>query len=138
MDRKMLFSMLMIGLVSMLGGSGLYSLFNDTETSEGNTFTAGTLDLKVDGDDYVYTITLSNLKPGFNSGYYKWVLKNAGTLPGKVSVTFSVIINNENDVEEPEENAEAQWYASSEGELGQYLKPGVHPVSYTHLTLPTN
>lgn len=126
MDKKILASMLIIGVVSMLLGAGTVSYFSDTETSTGNTFTAGTLDLKVDGvdDPSVMSITLSNMKPGDDTGYYKWVLKNAGTLPGKVSVTFSVIVNYENGQNEPEALVDPTT-GDLEGELGQYLKPGV-------------
>jgi hypothetical protein len=68
------------------------------------------------------------MKPGDDTGYYKWCLRNAGSIPGKVSVTFSVVVNNENTVVEPETAAEGQPYASSpDGELGQYLKPGIEP-----------
>jgi predicted ribosomally synthesized peptide with SipW-like signal peptide len=130
MDKKILVSMMVIGLVAALAGAGLYAYFSDTETSTGNTFTAGTLDLKVDGQDDGGTVayyTLSNMKPGDVTVYYKWVLKNTGSLPGKLSVTFSPITNNENGVVEPEQAAEGQPYASAVGELGQYLKPGIEP-----------
>lgn len=121
-----LLSVLIMALAATAVGAGTLTYFNDTETSSGNTFQAGTLDLEV-GSSPIMTITLSNMKPGDDTGYYKWVLRNVGTLPGKLSVTFSVITNNENGVVEPETAAEAQSYASSEGELGQYLKPGIHP-----------
>jgi len=129
-NRKVLISLFIIGILALGIGWGTHSLFSDTETSSGNTFTAGTIDLKVNGTDdpYVVTITLSNMKPGDDTGYYKWILRNAGTLPGKVSITFSVMINNENGINEPEVVAEAQPYAHpTDGELGQYLRPGVHP-----------
>ena len=121
-----LLGVLIMASAAMIVGAGTFAYFNDTETSTGNTFEAGTLDLEV-GSSVVMHIELSNMKPGDDTGYYRWILKNVGTLPGKVSVTFSVVINNENGIVEPEQNAEAQWYASTEGELGQYLKPGVHP-----------
>ncbi len=130
MDKKILASVFFIGILALSIGWGTYSLFNDTETSNGNTLTAGTLDLTVDGQDdpNVMNITVSNMKPGDDTGYYKWVLKNVGTLPGNLSVTFSVIINNENGINEPEQAAESQPYAHpTDGELGQYLKPGIHP-----------
>ncbi|MEM2463549.1 MAG: TasA family protein, partial [Candidatus Bathyarchaeia archaeon] len=121
-NRKVLISLFIIGILALGIGWGTHSLFSDTETSSGNTFTAGTIDLKVNGTDdpYVVTITLSNMKPGDDTGYYKWILRNAGTLPGKVSITFSVMINNENGINEPEVVAEAQPYAHpTDGELGQ-------------------
>jgi predicted ribosomally synthesized peptide with SipW-like signal peptide len=126
--KKLLFAIMACVLcIGLVGGAFAY--FDDTETSYGNTFTAGTLDLKVDNqdDNNVVSINLGNMKPGDDTGYYKWCLKNAGSMPGKVSVTFSIVVNNENGVVEPETAAEAAVYASSGGELGQYLKPGVEP-----------
>jgi len=66
------------------------------------------------------------MKPGDDTGYYKWVLKNEGTLPGIVSVTFSVIVNDDNGLTEPESASDSTG-GSDQGELGQYLKPGIHP-----------
>ena len=129
MDRKILASVLIIAAASMLLGAGTVAYFTDTETSIGNIFSAGTLDLKVDGQDdpNVMSIMLSDMKPGSNTGYYKWVLKNVGTLPGKISVTFSVIINDDNGLTEPESACDTTGGPHPEGELGQYLKPGIHP-----------
>jgi len=128
MNKKILASVFVIGILALGIGWGTYSYFSDTETSSGNTFTAGTLDLKVDGKDGsdVVHITLSNMKPGDDTGYYKWVLKNVGTLPGRISVTFSVIINDDNGLTEPESACDTTG-GEGEGELGQYLKPGIHP-----------
>jgi predicted ribosomally synthesized peptide with SipW-like signal peptide len=62
--------MMLIGVVVMLAGAGLYAYFSDTESSTGNIFTAGTLDLKIRngdeswGDGVTSTWTMSNMKPG--------------------------------------------------------------------------
>lgn len=48
MNKKILLGMITIGLVAMLSGAGLYAFFVDMETSAGNTFTAGIIDLEVD------------------------------------------------------------------------------------------
>lgn len=129
MKSSILVSTMTIGLVAVMLSVGTMTYFSDTETSEGNIITAGTLDLKVDEQDdpNVMSITLSDMKPGDDSGYYKWVLRNAGTLPGKISVTFSEIINNDNGLTEPERTAGDTTGGAGEGELGQYLKPGIHP-----------
>jgi len=122
-------SIIVIAGVASMMTIGTHSYYSDTETSVGNTFTAGTLDLNVDGQDdpNVVHITLSNMKPDDDTGYYKWILKNVGTLPGKVSVTFSTIINDDNGLTEPESACDTTGGSHPEGELGQYLKPGVHP-----------
>jgi predicted ribosomally synthesized peptide with SipW-like signal peptide len=133
--KKILFSLMTLVLVIGLTGAGAFAVFSDTETSKGNTFTAGTLDLKVGGQDdpNVVFITLGDLKPGW-SNTYTWTLKNVGTLPGYVSIEFSLITNNENGVNEPEAIAEAEPYGfqgaratlgRAEGELGEYLKTRV-------------
>ena len=68
--RKILISMLAIFLVIGLVGAGTLAWFQDTETSTGNTFTAGTLDLKIRdqdeafGDGVTATWTATNMAPG--------------------------------------------------------------------------
>jgi predicted ribosomally synthesized peptide with SipW-like signal peptide len=48
MNKKILISLSVIGAVAAIAVGGTIAYFSDTETSTGNTFTAGTLDLKVD------------------------------------------------------------------------------------------
>ncbi len=47
-NSKILGSVMVIGIALFLAGAGTMAYFSDTETSSGNTFTAGELDLKVD------------------------------------------------------------------------------------------
>lgn len=80
--------MLLIGM----GGIGTWAYFQDTETSTGNVFAAGTLDLKTDDVDGVtQTLYTSNLKPGNNvSGSI--TLKNNGNLAASsLDLTFSYV-----------------------------------------------
>lgn len=51
MNKKILISLSVIGAVAAIAVGGTIAYFSDTETSTGNTFTAGELDLKfqVDG-----------------------------------------------------------------------------------------
>lgn len=134
MTKKILVSLSIIGAVAAIIIGGTVAYFSDTETSTGNTFSAGTLDLKVDGKDdpEVVHVTLSDMKPG-DSVCYKWELKNAGSLPGKVKISFSPVVNEENGILEPETYAELQPYATTTGELGQYVKRscGYAPCSYS-------
>ncbi len=44
--NKLLTSLLMIGVIAGMAGAGTWAYFSDTETSTGNTFTAGTIDLE--------------------------------------------------------------------------------------------
>jgi predicted ribosomally synthesized peptide with SipW-like signal peptide len=95
-------SMIVIVLVGLLVGATTVAYFNDVETSSGNTFTAGTLDLKVgeQDDPNVVYVTIDNIKPGW-SGEYSWTLKNVGTLTGYLLVKF-YYVDYENGQTEPE------------------------------------
>ena len=78
-------------LISM-GGIGTWAYFQDTETSTGNVFAAGTLDLKTDDVDGVtQTLYASNLKPGDNvSGSI--TLENTGSVAGStLDLAFSYV-----------------------------------------------
>lgn len=79
--------------LGMVGGA--FAWFSDTETSEDNTFTAGTLDLQLNDMDtsgWVDTPTLTvatvtDMAPGVEVGPFNIGFKNAGTVDGKVRVT---------------------------------------------------
>ena len=51
--NKILISLLVIGVVGGIVAGVTTAYFSDTETSVGNTFTAGTLDLKIDNTSYL-------------------------------------------------------------------------------------
>jgi len=86
MDKKILVSMMVIGLVAALAGAGLYAYFYDTAESTGNTFTAGTLDIQVRdsneewGDSASGTwSTPTNWAPG--EYFESWIeMKNIGSI----------------------------------------------------------
>jgi predicted ribosomally synthesized peptide with SipW-like signal peptide len=48
MNKRLIISLSVIGVVAAVAIGGTIAYFNDTETSTGNIFTAGSLDLKVD------------------------------------------------------------------------------------------
>lgn len=91
--KKILFSLMTLVLVIGLTGAGAFAVFTDTEISEGNVFTAGTLNLKLnDADGVLATWTHGNMAPGDTvSGTIN--LKNAGSLDGTVNVDFSAILD---------------------------------------------
>lgn len=80
MDKKILASMMVIGLVATLAGAGLYAYFSDTETSSENTFTAGTLDISL-GESETPEISMDNMAPGDVTGDWVITITNDGSLP---------------------------------------------------------
>jgi len=53
MKKKIIISLSIIGVVAAIVIGGTIAYFSDTETSTGNTFTAGAIDLKIDNESYV-------------------------------------------------------------------------------------
>jgi len=100
--KKILFSLMAITLVIGLVGAGAFAYFSDTETSTGNSFTAGTLDLKVNGSDVFVPYAVANLKPGESRGTDTYSISNTGSLPGTLSFKVTNVTTNENGVIEPE------------------------------------
>jgi predicted ribosomally synthesized peptide with SipW-like signal peptide len=121
MDKKILASMVVIGILALAMGYGTYSYFNDTETSTGNTFTAGTLDLKVNGtDDPIQAFNISNLKPGDIAWPAEtYVLTNNGSIAGNVTFCITGIEFLENGLTEPEKDFGDN--TEDKGELQDFL-----------------
>jgi len=103
--------------LGLIGGSFAY--FNDTETSSGNSFTAGTLDLQVvspyGGEPYggfpptatynggnIPGISLSNMAPGDPPIIWRMHVNNIGSIDGNLNIHFNVTADEENTLEEPE------------------------------------
>ena len=108
MKRKILLSAIVIGVVGVLIGTGVFAYLEDTEASTDNTFTAGTLNLKVgSADPCTEVITVSYPDDGEN-GSYDWLLKNDGSTAGYLDVTFANIVDAENGVNEPEDAAASE------------------------------
>ena len=82
-------AMLLIGMT----GIGTWAYFTDTETSTGNTLTAGTLDLKTDDADGVtQTLFATNMQPGDNVTSENITLKNNGSVAGAtLDIVFSYV-----------------------------------------------
>ncbi len=134
--KKILFSLMTVALVVGLVGAGAFAYFSDTETSAGNTFTAGTLNLQVGNDDPC-TVHLSkdNIAPGdalYGGGYCGlWKIENTGTIDGRLSFEFTSLVDNDNGCNEPEMDAEESAYGTGcatcgdpgpgQGELSDYL-----------------
>jgi predicted ribosomally synthesized peptide with SipW-like signal peptide len=80
MDKKILVSMMVIGLVAALAGAGLYAYFSDTETSSENEFYAGTLDISLT-ESGEFGIDIGNMAPGDVTGDWVITITNDGSLP---------------------------------------------------------
>ncbi len=102
MKRKIL--MLLVGAtlaIALLGG-GVYAYFSDPETSSGNQFTAGSLDLVLGGSGSS-SMSFSNLAPGY-SGASSMQLDNIGSIGGTLSMTAQNMVDGEGSNWEPETN----------------------------------
>src|ERR1035437_3339451 len=80
-------SMIAVAAVVVMGATGAF--FSDTETSTGNTFTAGAIDLKVDSTQhYNGMICEPNTGDGHAAGAYWW--RHVGSAaPAAYPVEFS-------------------------------------------------
>ena len=104
MNKKILISLITIAAVAAIAVGGTVAYFSDTETSTGNTFSTGTLNLKVNGNNGPFTLLFSadNMKPGhdYNAGCV--ILKNNGSMPGEITVKVTNLESKENGLYEPE------------------------------------
>ncbi|HLC29619.1 MAG TPA: TasA family protein [Dehalococcoidia bacterium] len=82
-------ALLVVGAGGMVG-AGTQAVFTDTAASSGNTFVAGTLNLKLNGSDSVTgTITGATMKPGdYKTGSV--TVSNSGSLAGTYTMSTSV------------------------------------------------
>ncbi len=134
--KKILISFMAIALVIGLVSAGAFAYFSDTETSTGNTFTAGTLDLEVvttgacsdmgkitvneQGDGLNDSVVFANLAPG-DSGSITWTATNTGSLPGMVMIHRTVANDIDNINTEPELVEEPGATSATDGELDENM-----------------
>lgn len=123
MNTKILASVMVIALVGAVAGAGTFAYFSDTETSTGNMFTSGTLNLKLsnDGETYLNGVTTTwespdNWAPGQEFDE-RLELKNTGNVDGKlVLLDFKTGENWDQDfaekinVEIREFQGDGSWY----------------------------
>jgi spore coat-associated protein N len=104
--KKLLVSLMSMVMVIAMVGGGAFAYFTDSETSTGNSFTAGTLDLKLNGADapVVKPIDWANKQPG-DSGTYTFNVQNAGSLAGFLNIGVAQTPS-EGTLTEPEQVAE--------------------------------
>jgi predicted ribosomally synthesized peptide with SipW-like signal peptide len=122
--RKLFLSLAVVGITSAIAIGATSAYFSDTETSSANTFTAGTLDLAIDGQNgsqVTTKYTLTNWYPGKSSMVGGFTVKNTGTVSGKFWMEIKNVVNNENGVSLVEANAGDTTTGATEGELGQFI-----------------
>lgn len=119
MKKRILFSIMVIAIAAALVAGATTAYFSDVERSFGNTFTAGKLDLKIQGgDENFIRFDVKNMKPGDQpKGSYR--LTNDGTISGYLNITKIVVTDFENDLVEPE--LEAGDTTADVGELSSML-----------------
>ncbi|MDO9332967.1 MAG: TasA family protein, partial [Dehalococcoidales bacterium] len=128
-----LVSLMIIALISALIGGGIYAVFSDVETSTGNTFTAGTLNLvpatngagpvgkysvTAGGDGINGNVVFDRLAPG-DSGSITWTLQNNGNLDGILTMA-AILTFEENGSNEPE-SAVGGNNGGGNGDMDEYV-----------------
>jgi len=116
MNKKILASVFVIGMLALAMGYGTYSYFTETETSTGNTFRAGYVDLWLGNNAKGYVnpwagslATFTNMAPGQETDATNIWFKNAGPLAGIVTVQLGYT---ESDETPNEVNVGAAYFAS--------------------------
>lgn len=119
--RRLLLSFVVLGITSLCSIGATTAYFSDTEVSSGNTFTAGTLDLKIDGGDVNVSKSFSNLSPLLSQPNWGYSFHNAGTIDGVLNISGVSILDYENGCLDPESFAGDTSCGDLEGELSQAL-----------------
>ena len=89
--KKIAISLGIIGVVAAIVIGATTAFFSDTETSKGNTFSAGTIDIAIDTETpWTNPYEVGDLKPG-ETGYINFDITNEGTNPVNVSKTLTSI-----------------------------------------------
>jgi predicted ribosomally synthesized peptide with SipW-like signal peptide len=95
--KRLLLSVLLIGVVSIGAIAATRAFFTDTETVLGNTVSTGKVDIQVsaNGNSNPETrkFTINNLMPGKNSDSQTLAITNVGPFPVKYKVNISGITN---------------------------------------------
>ena len=81
MSRRILLAILTVAVLTAVVGVGTYALFSDTASSTGNQFVAGTMNLQIDGQETMSTMTFTDVYPGW-TGSKSYVLHSEGTVDG--------------------------------------------------------
>jgi len=132
-SKKVLFSVLLIGLIGVAAGAGTFAYFSDTEEADG-VFMAGTIDIAVDGENpWSQTYEMLDMKPCKQVEDTNVEIENVGTNPAlifkKITVTdygtglelFECPDTGEMFSSEPEWSAETELVENGEGEMTRVI-----------------
>jgi len=86
MNKKLIISLVMIGVLAFGLGLGSYAWFTSTATSSDNLFETGTLVIDVDSP-VIAVEEFNNIYPSWNSGLETYAVRNEGTLDLKYRMT---------------------------------------------------
>ena len=123
MKKKLLIIVPLLVLVGVVGFQVSSALFRDAERSEDSTFTVGTLDMNVDGNNGTAfdNIVVGNIGvDGVVSGTKTWTINNTGSVPGNLTFSMLQLRNYENGCNEPEALVDTSCTTPGlgEGDLG--------------------
>jgi len=143
MNKKVLYSIAMIGVVAALAAGGTYAYFTATRTTSANRFAAGTLDLDVAANgNKLEPFVIENMGDNANiSGTKTWTIKNTGSLPGRLLVRLQNVVNTENGCNDQEKTADPTCEeVGKQGNLGGVitLKVALDDVDKVESTLATD
>ncbi len=100
--KKLAIALIAVAIVGVFSSGAIYAYFNDTETSTGNSFTAGTLDLTLStAAPSGVAFTATDMKPG-STGVSTITLTNAGSIDGTLTGQITSIVNGPGATPEPE------------------------------------
>jgi predicted ribosomally synthesized peptide with SipW-like signal peptide len=123
--KKIIVSFSIIMAIVAIVATATRAYFSDVENVTGNTFSAGTLDLKTnDADGLTEAYSISSLKPGDWNLTGQVTLKNAGDVKGHAWLEIKNVENYENMCIDPETKAGDVTCSVSpdQGELGSLVK----------------
>ena len=102
MNKKIIISLSVIGIVAAIAIGGTVAYFSDTETSTGNTFSTGVIDIWIDDQNpWTESWTIEDMKP-CETGYINFVIQNPGDNPVNVWKHIKNIVTDDGFVTEPE------------------------------------
>jgi len=102
MTKKILISLSVIGLVAAIVVGGTIAYFSDTETSVGNTFSTGVIDIKInDQNPWTGSWDIKDMKP-CETGYIVFNIQNPGLNPVNIWKTIKNITTSDGFITEPE------------------------------------